>query len=145
MKIFVLLSLCFLLAMSIQAQTAPDETEEKAKVTKLTLGKEDADGNIIENPEVFYAKDIPLYCYIDLNTEKTTMVRMKVVAVKAKGLRPNTQIALVRYKTKDGETGVSFTATPGKLWAEGDYRVEIYLNAELSESKDFKVADEVKK
>lgn len=140
MKIFVLIIFCLALVVGVQAQTA--ENEDEAKVTKLTLAKKDADENIVENPESFNPKDIPIICYIDLNTDKPTLVKMKLVAFKAKGLRLNSQVIAVQYKTKDGENGVTFDASPKTVWAEGDYKVEIYLNGKLAESLDFRVINE---
>ncbi len=138
MKSILIISLCLLFALSVQAQTTKED-ETEAKVVKLTLAKEDADGNIIEDPEFFGTKDIPIHCYIDLNAEKPTLVKMRIIAIKAKGLRPNSQVVAVQYKTKNGEYGVSFNASPGKIWAEGDYKVEVYLNGKLAESREFKV------
>jgi hypothetical protein len=141
MKIVLLASVCLLLALGIQAQTAEKETTEK-EVKKLSLGKEDKEGNIIEDVDVFDPKDIPIYCYIDLSSDKPTMVRMSIIAVKAKKLRPESQVIKIQYKTKAGENGVTFNAKPGEAWATGDYRVDVFLDGKLSKSKEFKVSVE---
>jgi hypothetical protein len=141
MRIVLLASLCLLLALGIQAQTAEKETTEK-EVKKLSLGKEDKEGNIIEDIDVFNPKDIPIYCYIDLSSNRPTLVRMLIVAVKAKKLRPNSTVINVQYKTKTGENGVTFNAKPGEVWATGDYRVDVFLDGKLSKSKEFKVSVE---
>ncbi len=139
MKIVLIVSLCLLLSFSFQAQTAPNKNDEEVKITKLSLAKKDSQGNIIEDLEVFGTKDIPIYCYIDLNSEKPTLVKMNFIAVKAKGLRPNTKMVVASYKTKKGESGVAFTASPKSIWATGDYRVDVFLNGKLKESKEFKI------
>ncbi len=140
MKIILILSLSVFLSIGIQAQTDA-KAETDVEITNLSLAKKDSDGNIIENLEVFSPKDVPIYCYIDLNSEIPTLVKMNVVAVKAKGLRANSQIISVSYKTKKGETGVSFDASPKNIWATGDYRVDILLNGKLNKSKEFKIED----
>lgn len=144
MKIVLIVLLCLLLTMSIQTQTT-NEKKTEIKVTKLALAKEDKDGNIIEDTELFSPKDIPIYCYIDLNSKKPTMVKMVIIAVKAIRIRPNSKIITVQYKTKSGENEVSFNAKPRKVWAEGDYRVDVYLNGKLSKSKEFKVEKQIPK
>lgn len=140
----LIIMLCLLLALSIYPQTTQNEEENAVKVTKLSLAKKDSDGNIIEDLEIFGTKDIPIYCYIDLSSDKPTLVKMNFIAVKAKGLRPNSNIVTVSYKTKSGENWVSFNASPKSIWAVGDYRVDILLDGKLSESKEFKIGSEVK-
>ena len=140
MKIISIVSVCLLLTAGIFAQTA-QEKDETSKLKKLSVAKVDADGNITENPEFFSVKDIPITTYVDLETDKPTMIRMEFIAVKAKGLRPNTKFFTARYKTKDGETGAVFTTKPKTLWAEGDYRVDIYLDTDLAGSREFKIAN----
>lgn len=141
MKIVLILSVCLLLALSIQAQDTQKDNTDEVEVSKLTLAKKDAKGNIIEDIEVFGTKDIPIYCYIDLNTTTPTLVKMSIIAVKAIGLRANSNIINVSYKTKEGENGVSFNASPETFWAEGDYRVDVYLNGKLTDKKKFKVQE----
>ncbi len=138
MKIILMLSVCLLLATGVSAQTAEGEKTENG-IEKLTLAKKDSEGNIAEDLEVFGTKDIPIYCYIDLTSDKPTLVKMDFIAVKAKGLRPNSRVISVIYKTKSGENAVTFNASPNNTWAVGDYRVDIFLNGKLAESKKFKI------
>ena len=91
--------------------------------------------------EVFGGKDIMIYCYIDLNINTPTMVRMDFIAVKAKGLRANTKFVSVKYKTKKGANSVSFNASPKKVWASGDYRVDVFLDGKLEDSREFVIKD----
>lgn len=140
MKIILLLLLCLLLTFSVQAQTEP-KAETEVEISNLSLAKKDAEGNIVEDLEVFGTKDIPIYCYIDLNSEVPTLVKMNFIAVKAKGLRANSRIISVSYKTKKGETGISFDASPKNIWASGDYRVDVFLDEKLSKSKESKIEE----
>ena len=66
MKIISMVLLCSLFALSVHAQFATEDLES-SKVKKISLAKKDTDGNIVEDLEVFGVKDIPIYCYIDLN------------------------------------------------------------------------------
>ena len=116
-----------------------DKTEKEKKVIKLALAREDKDGNIEENPEVFSPTDIPIFCYVDLNTTDPTLVKLNFIAVKVKGMRPNSKIISTQYKTKDGEDAVTFTGKPEKKWVIGKYRVDIYLDGKLAEKKEFVV------
>jgi hypothetical protein len=148
MKMIWLVLLCLLLGLNSVAQETEnngkngDEKTEEVKISKLTLAKKDTEGNIVEDVDVFAPKDLPIYCYVDLDKTEPTAIKMKLIAVRAKGVRPDSNILLVSYKTRKGENGASFRAAPKDIWAVGDYRVEIYLNDKLAESKEFKVEDE---
>ena len=133
---------CLFFALNIFAQTEDSNGAGKEQaVEKISLGREDKDGNIEEDIEVFSPQDVPVYCYIDLASARPTQVKMKVVAVKAKGLRPNSAFVTVEYKTKEGEKSVDFYASPEKVWAVGEYLVEIYLDGKVSATKNFRVAE----
>lgn len=140
MKSISLIFLCLLFVLTSNAQL----TYREKSVKKITLAKEDSEGNIVENIDFLNPKDIPLYCYIDLDSDEPTLVAMKIIAVKAKKIRPNGKVVEVRYKTKKGDTGVEFNAKPGSVWAIGKYRVDVYLDGKLSKSKNFNVEPDKK-
>lgn len=137
---FILTGFLCLFFVSISFAQTKDSMEIKEQsVEKIVLARKDKDGNIEEGVEIFSTKDIPIYCYIDLNSDQPTLVKMEFIAVKAKDLRPNTKIVTVSYKTKNGENTVSFNASPGKIWATGDYRIDIFLDGKIAESKEFEI------
>lgn len=137
---FILTGFLCLFFVSITFAQTKDLVEIKEQgVEKITLARTDKDGNIEEGIEVFGTKDVPIYCYIDLNSHKPTLVKMEFIAVKAKGLRPDTKIVTVSYKTKNGENSISFNASPAKIWAVGDYRVDVFLDGKIAASKEFKI------
>jgi len=147
MKFILTAILCFCCVIAVSAQTEKSEFREDTtenKVTKLSLAREDSDGNIEENVEAFSPKDIPIFCYVDLSSAKPTSVQLNFIAVKVKGVRPNSKIISTRYKTKKGENAVTFTGKPKKEWTEGAYRVDILLNGKLAVSKEFLVELETK-
>ncbi len=142
MKFILTAILCFCSSIAISAQTEKNEFRKDTtenKVTKLSLAREDADGNIEENVEIFSPKDVPIFCYVDLSSSKPTSVQLNFIAVKVKGVRPNSKIISTRYKTKKGENAVTFTGKPEKDWIIGTYRVDILLNGKLAVSKEFAV------
>ncbi len=142
MKFFLVVLILFCSALSYSAQNRKTdyvEFEKKPKVSKLSLAREDAEGNIIEGVSSFSPKDIPIYCYVDLNTSKPITVKLDFIAVKVKGMRPNSKLISISYKTKNGEDMVTFTGRPEKTWLVGSYRVDILLNGKAASSKTFEV------
>ena len=137
MKFLLAAALCIAAVGSVQAQTNGDE--DSPKVSKTTLARKESDGTITEDPETFRPKDVPIICYVDLTVDHPVEVRLVSVAKRAVGLRPESRIATVTYKTKQGESGVTFTSRPKGLWAAGSYRADVFLNGTLSDSKDFTV------
>lgn len=139
MRIILTISLCLLFALPAAAQNGEPPPAGERTVTALTLARTDRDGNIEENPDVFAPGDVPLHCYIDLSAGGPALVRMTIYAVKAKGLRPNSAVVTVRYRMKEEETGVTFTASPGKTWPVGQYRVEVLVDTRPAAAKEFRV------
>ena len=145
MKIFLAILVCLLFGLSVFAQAEDSKDTNLIEVEKITLAREDAEGNIEEDISIFKPADTPIYCYIDLNSKKSVTVKMNLVAVKAKGWRTNEKVVVVSYKTKDGENSVQFNASPEGFWTVGDYRVDIFLDGKLADSKEFKVEQNEKK
>lgn len=141
MKYILIISVCLTLVSGVWAQMPELKDADEIKVEKITLGREDADGNIVADISVFNPKDIPIYCYIDLNSTKSVKVKLNLIAVKAKGLRPDSKVVVVNYKTKNGENNVEFTVSPEKIWKVGAYRFDVFLGGKLAGSKGFKVED----
>lgn len=137
-KTITVLIVCLALVCVAQAQN----TEEKQSSVKLvTLAKNDPGGFIVEEPALFHPKDIPILCYVDLNHDNPTLIQVKYVAVKAKGIRPNTIVMTAQYQTRKGETGAAFDGKPTKDWAIGDYRVDVYINKILKEKREFMISE----
>ncbi|NNF00270.1 MAG: hypothetical protein HKN25_14720 [Pyrinomonadaceae bacterium] len=142
MKFILAALLCVLAVVSAVAQTEKtgfSKSAEKNGVKKLTLARQDSEGNIEENIEIFSTNDVPIFCYVDLISTVPTSVQLNLIAVKVKGLRPNTKIISISYKTKKGEDAVTFTGKPENDWIVGSYRVDILLNGKLAKSREFSV------
>lgn len=136
---FAAFLLCFVFSAFSYAQESNGAGAE-SRLLKVTLAKEDAKGNIIEEPEEFTSKDVPIYCYVDLNDDLPAEFKVRYIAVKAKGLRPNTVIVTLQHKTKKGDTGASFHASPKGNWVDGDYAVEVFVDGKLVEKREFKIS-----
>jgi len=139
LKIIFALLICALLCQNNPAQTV--EKNSETTVVEITLSRAvDADGNLSEATTVFTAKDIPIYCSLQLSSMKSVAVKMNVVAVSANGLKPNSTVVSVNYKTDGKQDGVSFTASPGReIWAAGKYRVDIMLDGKTARSLEFTI------
>ncbi len=130
---FTLLLFVFLFS-SMQLIAQP---KQYVSVKSVVLARTDIDGNIEEDVYKFRPTDIPIICYVELDSDIPTVVSLKFIAEKVKGVRPNRTVITSKYKTKKGETGVTFKGKPEKLWVVGKYRVEIYVNNKLAKSKTF--------
>lgn len=130
---------CLLAASAVEAQTA--ETEDGAPAAKITLAKKEKDGTITENPERFSSRDVPVICYVDLAEDAPVEVKLLIAAVKSVGLRPDSPVVTVKYKTKEGENMVTFTAKPGEAWAPGDYRADVFLDGVRKATRPFVVTE----
>ena len=140
MKYILIVLLCLLFTLSVKTQTTSEVEKTEQEIETFILAKENSEGNIIEDIEILGIKDIPLHCYIDLTLSKPTLIKIKVIAVKVKRLRKNSKVIALQYKTKNDENGAAFSIKPsGKFWNEGNYRIEVYLDKKLAESKNFAV------
>lgn len=144
MRFITTVLLCLLGFFSVTAQTEKNDFVE-GEVEALILAKKDSKGNIVEDVKVFSPTDIPIICYVDLTSAKPVTVKLNFIAVKVKGVRPNSKIVSVSYKTKNGEDSVEFEGKPEKLWVVGTYRVDILINGKLAIGKEFTVAYKTKK
>jgi hypothetical protein len=140
MKVLLAALLCLLAGGAVFGQAPGNEPDEGSEVAKTTLARKEKDGTITENPEKFRTSDVPILCYVDLKNDRSAEVRLAVIAAKAVGLRPESKVISVSYKTKDGENGVTFTARPEGKWAPGLYRADIYVDGKLSDSVSFTVS-----
>lgn len=135
--IFSLLVVCLLSVANVAAQTETAATE--SVIEEIVLARDDA-GEAGETTETFKQSDVPIHCLIQFKSPQDATVKMTITAVKANGLKPETKIVAVNFKTDGARTGVSFNAAPGsKTWAAGTYRVDIALDGKTAASRNFTV------
>lgn len=139
MKIVGALFVCLLLCFAAFGQTARSENKTEIAVEEITLARDDGSGEMGDEAESFLTTDVPIHCSILLNSVESATVKMNFVAVKAAGLKPESKVVTVSYKTNGNHNRVNFTASPAKVWATGQYRVDIFIDGKLSESKEFEI------
>lgn len=139
MKILLTVFLCLFFAFGASAQTETEpNAEAEASAESITLFRDDV-GEAGAETAVFAPTDIPVHCSIHLTSRRAATVKMRLVAAKANGLRAETVIVAVSYKTNGRQNVVNFTASPEKTWAAGVYRVDVYVDGKLNKSKNFEV------
>ncbi len=145
MKMFCALFVCLLLSFAVSAQTSETENKTELGVEEITLSRDDGSGQIGDEAESFVTTDVPIHCSILLNSMESATVKMNLVVVKATGLKPESKIITVSYKTNGKQNRVNFTTSPEKFWTEGKYRVDIFIDGKISESKEFEITKAVAK
>lgn len=140
MRIALAALVCLLAVPCALGQTNGIEGADDAPSISISIAKEEKDGTITEDLESIGPNDIPLICYIDLPFDDPVTVKMVIVAVKAVGLRANSNYITISYRTSKGENQVSFTAKPASKWPVGSYRVDVFLDGKRAGFREFKVA-----
>lgn len=137
MKIILDLTICLLLCFNLSAQSNQNNAEIGVK--EISLARNDGNGKAGEITDKFYTTDVPLYCIIQLNSDKSASVKMNIVAVKADGYKPETKVITVSYTTKETHNKVIFNASPEKVWSAGTYRVDVLINGKFADSLSFEI------
>jgi hypothetical protein len=138
MRIFSLVFVCLFFSLAAFAQS-DGNVEEEITVEEIKLARDDGSGGIGEEREMFLPNDFPIHCSIVLSSIKAATVKMNIVFVKSTTPKVETKIVSVSYKTNGKQNMVNFNGSPAKSWAVGKYRVDIYVDAKLSQSKVFEV------
>lgn len=139
MKTIFGLLLCFLFSVNIFGQSEKDETAAVG-VEEITLARDDGSGKPGDVTENFVTTDVPIHCSILLNSTKAASVKMNLVAVKAGGLKPETIVITVNYKTNGKQNRVNFNASPdGGAWVSGAYRIDISIDGKINKSQVFEI------
>lgn len=128
--LLLILLLCPILAYS---QTAGAGVEE------LFLAKDDGNGKAGDVVSSFFTTDVPIYCVVQLDSDKPVTVKMNFVAVAVAGVKPDSKVVTTSYTTKEGQSRVNFTGKPFDKWNAGKYKVEIYLDGKLAKDLTFDI------
>jgi len=125
------------LAAGVMAQTDPD----KVGVEEIFVAKDNGAGKAGDTVESFLTTDVPIHCIVQLDSFLPATVRMNFVAVGVKGVKPETRVVTVSFKTNGKQNQVYFTGKPGGgAWVAGDYRIDIFVNDKLAGSRSFPIA-----
>jgi hypothetical protein len=139
MKIFLAVFFCLFFGFNVFAQAGSDENKAEITVEEIFLARDDGNGKLGEATNVFTTTDVPIHCFVGLNLTRAATVKMNLVAVKAEGLRPETKVVTVSYKSDGKQTSVNFDASPEKFWAAGAYRVDILIDGKPAKSLEFEI------
>ena len=79
-----------------------------------------------------------IYCLVELrNAPADTTVKAVWTAVSAEGTDPN--LLIDENEFTSGDATITFDLTNDLLWPVGSYKVDLYLNGELSQTLTFEV------
>lgn len=139
MKYFLLLTLCLLFNTYAFAQTNQGKTVNQVSVEEIFLAKDDGSGQAGDKAENFSPTDVPIYCIVQLDSMKSATVKMNLVAVKVKGVKPETKVITISYRTNGEQSRVSFKGAPDGKWIAGNYRFDIFVDGKPAGKKDFEI------
>jgi hypothetical protein len=141
-KIIFITLLCLIFAFNAFAQ--PDEdgkmpSPQTVGVADVYLAKDNGEGKAGDAAEYFLTTDIPIYCVVELNSMKPATVKMNLVAVNVPGVKAESRVFTVTYKTNGKQNRVSFTGKPEDVWTAGIYRIDIFIDDKLAVGKSFEI------
>jgi hypothetical protein len=139
MKIILVSALCLLFAFGAFAQEDEKTPPETVAIEQMFLARDDGDGKAGDEAEDFLTTDVPIYCVIQLNSTKPATVKMNFVAVSVPGVKAETRVITVSYKTNGNQDRVSFKGKPEKIWTAGNYRIDIFIDDKLALGKSFEI------
>lgn len=117
--------------------TTPDP--QIVAVEEVYLAKDNGEGKAGEVSENFLTTDVPIYCVVELNSTKPATVKMNLVAVSVAGVKPESKVITVSYKTNGKQSRVNFTGKPDGVWTAGTYRIDIFVDDKLATGKSFEI------
>ncbi|MEP6902281.1 MAG: hypothetical protein ABJA66_11055 [Actinomycetota bacterium] len=139
MKIIFISLLCLFFAFSAFAQDEKIQELQTVGVEEIYLAKDNGEGKAGEVAENFLTTDIPIYCVVMLDSSKPATVKMNFVAVDVKGVKAETKVLSVSYKTNGKQNRVNFTGKPEGVWTAGNYRIDIFIEGKLAVGKSFEI------
>lgn len=128
----------FILLASIIA-SAQTEQPTTGGIEEAYLAKDDGNGRAGEQVTEFWTNDIPIYCVVLLESDKSTVVKMNFVAVNVAGVKAETKVVTASYTTKEGQNRVNFTGQPEGKWTPGKYRVDLFLDGKKAREIAFDI------
>lgn len=141
MKAFLTLSFCLLFSLASFGQPPAAATTTKASVgiESISLMRDDGNGNADEEMTIFGQADVPIHCQINLDSFIPATVKMNLVAADVKGLKAESKIITVSFKTNGEQNVVNFKGSPDDVWVAGKYRIDIFIDNKLAGNKEFEI------
>lgn len=138
MQNLFLILLLSLFTLGVNAQSERSDIAASFGIEELYLAKDEA-GKAGAPVESFSTVDVPIHCVVRLDSAKIVTVKMNFVAEKVPGVKPETKVISVIYKTDGKQNQVNFTGKPDGRWIAGDYRIDIYIDETAAASKRFAI------
>jgi hypothetical protein len=127
-------------ALSASAQTEEPQEPLDVGVESFWLARDNGDGKVGDETEGFYTNDIPIHCIVQLNSRTPATVKMNLVAVKVQGVKAETKVITVSFKTNGKQSRVNFTGKPDDdSWTAGNYRIDLFIDGKPAGSKEFTI------
>lgn len=140
MKLVSIIFLCLFFSLTALAQTPEQSTDnETVGVREIYLAKDNGEGKAGEAETSFLTTDIPIFCVVQLDSLKPATVKMNFIAVKVAGLKPDTKVVSVSFKTNGNQSRVNFTGSPEGAWIAGNYRVDVFIDGKLAGSRELEI------
>ncbi|HEX8249664.1 MAG TPA: hypothetical protein VF599_15915 [Pyrinomonadaceae bacterium] len=143
MKLVSIIFLCLFLALAASAQPPvqelPQPENEIVGVEEIYLAKDNGEGKAGDAETNFLTTDIPIFCIVQLNSTKPATVKMNFIVVKVAGVKAETKVVSVSYKTNGKQNRVNFTGSPEGAWIAGSYRVDVFVDGKLAGSKELEI------
>jgi hypothetical protein len=137
-KIILVTIFCVLFTFNAFAQNEENEPQTVG-VEEIYLAKDNGEGKAGDVAENFLTTDIPIYCIVQLNSTRAATVKMNFVAVSVQGVKAESRVISVNYKTNGKQDRVSFTGKPDVAWTAGSYRIDIFIDDKLAVGKTFEI------
>jgi hypothetical protein len=139
-KLVSIIFLCLFFSLAAPGQTPEQSTDNEAVgVEEIYLAKDNGEGKAGEAETSFLTTDIPIFCVVQLNSTKPVTVKMNFIAVKVAGVKAETKVVSVSFKTNGKHNRVNFTGSPEGAWIAGNYRVDIFVDGKLAGSKELEI------
>ena len=121
------------------SSASPNPTPTNIGITKVYMAKDNGSGEPGDEAETFSPSDHTVHCMIELDqAAEGTVIRFDWIGVDA-GVFQNRSIKKLDYTTRALENKVNAHLTLPSDWPEGEYKVDVYLNDQLSRSITYKV------
>ncbi|HEX9960217.1 MAG TPA: hypothetical protein VGB00_04765 [Pyrinomonadaceae bacterium] len=140
MKLVSIIFLCLFLALAAFGQTPePIQDDQSVAVEEIYLAKDNGEGKAGDAETSFLTTDVPIFCVVQLNSIKPATVKMNFIAVKVAGVKAETKVVSVSFKTNGRQNRVNFTGKPEGAWIAGNYRVDVFIDGKLAGSRDLEI------
>ena len=143
MKLVSIVFLCLLFSLAALGQTpeiqSSQQDNDTVAIEEIYLAKDNGEGKAGEPETNFLTTDIPIFCVVQLNSTKPATVKMNFIAAKVPGVKAETKVVSVSFKTNGKQNRVNFTGKPEDNWVAGTYRVDIFIDGKLAGSKELEI------